>query len=65
MLIKRPDKFEDIPTFLTTRTGGDIEFQGNLQFGGALNGVPGANDVRLSQIRRHSLLSQTFPTTLA
>jgi len=36
MLIKHPDKFEGILTFLTTRTSNNIEFNKNLQLGGGL-----------------------------
>ncbi len=47
VLIKRPDKFEDIPTFPTTRTEIDINSLKNLQIGGGLTGVPGADGVRM------------------
>ena len=47
MLIKRPDKFEDIPTFLTTKTEADIEFTKNLQIGGGLTDIPRVDGVRM------------------
>jgi len=36
VLIKSHVKFEDIPTFLTTRTSNGIKFNKNLQVGGGL-----------------------------
>ena len=65
MFNKCPIKFEDIPTLSTIRTGIDIEFCENLQIGGGLTNVLGANDVLLTQMRRHSLLLHTFLMSLA
>ncbi len=60
MLIKCTDKFEDIPTFLTTRTEADINSLKNLQTGSGLTDVPGADGVQMEQNKGQFLLPQTF-----
>jgi len=65
MLIKCLVKFEDISTFLTTKTSNDIKFNKNLQLGGGLTVAPEPYDVRIRRERSLFLLLQTFYTTLA
>jgi len=65
MLIKGPVKFEDIPTFLTTRINIDIKFNKNLQFGGRLTVALKPYGVQLGQMKSLFLLLQAFQVTLA
>jgi len=60
VLVKRPIKFEDILTFLTTRTSNDIEFNKNLQVGGGMTVALESYDVWIRQEWNLFLFLQTF-----